>query len=205
MFLALLGLAKAAAVVVFTPVGKVVGCAAGVAVWIDLWLFMLAKKRRKRLSHRVKRIMAEFFPQVNMEKVRIRTNTWLPGKADGMTLNYNIYFRGDFHECAVREVTADATVVTLKKADLFTYNMALLFHEMVHVQQYQELGWFWFACEYGTGVASEAEPVWAEVDASGRTAANRELLLERVKEECAETAATARRRSNWFWLTWGST
>lgn len=79
--------------------------------------------------------MAEFFPQLNLNDVELRTDATLAiaAKYRGITLGKTIYLRGGFNDGSPND-------------------MQLLMHELVHVDQFRRLGRMTFACEYGMGV-----------------------------------------------------
>ena len=87
----------------------------------------------RRLTDHTKAIMSEFFPQLDLNAVAMRTGASIvPPRFRAMTLGRTIFVRGDLDECSAED-------------------MLLLTHELVHVDQFRRLGELKFACAYGAG------------------------------------------------------
>lgn len=151
--------------------------------------------RRQRLSAFVQELMAKYFPELDLDVVRLRTNASLPGvpaKEDALTLGTTIFFRGDFRECEL---------------DDFGDHMGLLMHELVHVGQFQRLGTRTFACKHFGAVLRWSDNQLEE-DALTYRAEKGPDLKERLTKACSEVEEAIReefrKRSDWFWVMWGS-
>ena len=87
----------------------------------------------RRLADQTKAIMSEFFPELDLNEVVLRTGASIvPRRFRAMTLGRTIFLRGDLDECSAED-------------------MLLLVHELVHVDQFRRLGELKFACAYGEG------------------------------------------------------
>lgn len=129
---------------VLSTLKKAGGCAGGVVIYnaakAAARVANVARKRRK-LKGDTKKLMRRHFPKLNLNKVRFCINSSLPAnwfqspdKTAGMTFGYTIYFK--------------KSGVQKSKAGL-----ALLMHELVHVDQVRRRGNSQrrFACDYGKG------------------------------------------------------
>ena len=87
----------------------------------------------RRLADHTKAIMSEFFPELDLNAVALRTGASIvPPRFRAMTLGRTIFVRGDLDECSAED-------------------MLLLVHELAHVDQFRRLGELKFACAYGAG------------------------------------------------------
>jgi hypothetical protein len=84
-----------------------------------------------------RRVLADLFPDLDLERVRVRHRARLaiPARYRAITLGSGIY---------ARPALSAASLADLE----------LLLHELAHVRQYRRLGWLGFACAYGAGVAT---------------------------------------------------
>ncbi len=98
------------------------------------------RRPHRRLEPRTAALLQELFPELDADRIRVRTRCRLPanrfqteGSIYGMTFGYTIYWRDELDE------TDDRQVVDL-------------IHEVVHVDQVRRFGGEReFACEYGKG------------------------------------------------------
>lgn len=114
-----------------------------------------AYRKRRALRPEVACRLQPLFPELDLDRVRIRVNCSLPGNwfasgddVDAMTFGYTIYFEGSGYQ------TDEA-------------KLPLLIHELAHVEQVRRLGGETeFACEYGKGFLAagsyEANPLEVE-------------------------------------------
>jgi hypothetical protein len=119
---------------------KLGGCAGGIAIYNGakgVAYFINADRPSKQMPEKTQKIMRPFFPKLKLCRVRYRTNAQLPGNwfkddVSAMTFGYTIFFKGGH----IRQK-----------------HLALLMHELVHVDQVRRLGDSeeTFACKYGEG------------------------------------------------------
>lgn len=140
---------------------------------------------KRALTEREKRIVSGFFPNIDINEVRVRPNTSpLPtiGSQKIITIGYTIYHKSDFKECNLTDMT-------------------WLIHELVHVDQFRRttLGFVEFACKYGHGLSRtynyEKNPV--EKEAFDFTKNHEDEIRHAFMEECI---FFARRGANWHRL-----
>jgi hypothetical protein len=153
------------------------GCNGGVAIYTHAKTAALvanvARERRKLWSTTVA-VMQAYFPKLHLGKVEFCINSTLPANwfksadnVDGMTFGYTIFFKG-----SNIQKTQDG--------------LALLMHELVHVDQVRRRGdsELKFACDYGDGYLQagsyEANPL--EKEAYDFVTANRSSLPNGVKK-----------------------
>jgi len=108
-----------------------------VTYWLSKWTAELANLHRKPLTldARTLRRIQLLIAGVDLSKVRIVTGAWLPAWI--------------FHRSIVGMAYKDRVYVAAR-GSLETYeDFLLLIHELVHIHQFQRLGEFRFAGEYG--------------------------------------------------------
>lgn len=131
---------------VLSELKKAGGCSGGVAVYSGAKALALAanvQRKRRKLWASTKKLMKNYFPKLDLGKVRFCIHSSLPGNwftsrdsVQGMTFGYTIFFKG----------------TNLQKSRA---GLKLLMHELVHVDQVRRKGGeIAFACAYGKGYLS---------------------------------------------------
>ena len=144
---------------------------------------------RHSLDEQTKKILDHFFERSLLDSVWLVQNAKFAGDWQAQTLGDTIYWSSDFRSC--------------NKTDL-----SWLAHEIVHVMQYERMGFLAFACAYGSGLLSkrgysyEDNPL--EVQAFEFQDEIDERLKEVVNDICgvSQKQATRQRSDSWYWLLW---
>ena len=112
-----------------------------------------ALRPRQQLRPATRATLGELFPDLDVDRIRVRTRSRLPsnrfnrtGRIYGMTFGYTIYWRGELDEDDPNDLVK-------------------LVHETVHVDQVRRFGGEdAFACEYGKGYVAGGGEVPAHID-----------------------------------------
>lgn len=166
--------------------GSLIGIAVG---WVDRgvdWILNFGKDAKK-LSARTKRVMEEFFSDIDIDTVRMVEHARLaaPSKARAMTHGHKIYWEGGFQDCQFKD-----------QRDLM--------HELVHVRQYERLGSTGFYAEYGRFIATGGN--WLEIEADGFVLDHGGALEQHLVVECPNAEAprpVPEAGPPDFWIVWG--
>jgi hypothetical protein len=157
--------------------------------WVDrglTWLLNAAKDRRM-LSARTRRIMAEFFHDIDLDSVGIVEHARLvaPPEKHAMVHGHTIYWEGTFHDCSYDDEE-------------------LLMHELVHVRQFEREGSTGFYADYGRWESGGGN--WLEIEAEGFAFDNKSALYQNVRAECPNAVAPSPAPGGTpadFWIIWG--
>jgi hypothetical protein len=141
---------------VLRPDTKPIACLLGRSIYRDAKRAAVIAnigRRPRRLKPETERMLRQLFPELDVERIRCRTDCRLPAnrfKEDGrfraMTFGYSIFWRGELDETDPR-------------------SLVTLIHEVVHVDQVRRLGGErQFACEYGIGYVAGGGELPSHVD-----------------------------------------
>jgi len=135
------------------------GCEGGRHIYYAAKALAMAaniSRRNRKLFASTRRKLKPLFPDLNLKRVRLNINASLPANwfrdgDDAMTFGFKIIFKGS----------------NIQNRRATNESMALLVHELVHVDQMREMGEWNFACEYGRGFLDtlDYEKIPLEVEA----------------------------------------
>lgn len=156
---------------------------------IGFFLFTEARNRLRALDFEepqslhpdTQAVMREVFPSMRLDQITIYTSMDVfPSWAAAITFRKTIFFRGWMNRCDIND------------------NL-LLAHELVHVKQYHQLGFWQFACRYADEVLRGAAPLKPnplllsgeslEDEANAFASISESKIRQEMKKYCARITA----------------